>query len=294
VKQLSANVDSINTTMKSSMGEIKQDLTTQLESVFSALYTKLHIPIDNPSSSSPPHTEGDHSSHSHTLQNHHFQRDLCLPWVDVTKFDGSDPTGWVTQMEHYFSLYDITDDLSKLWYGVIHLDQERWQWWQWKKTSRQGYIAWTHFVVEIYECFDTDTNHLGHLTKLKQLGTVEDFITAFERLAFRTEDMSDAFFRECFINGFKDEIRAHVLMARPEIWVEATKIAKEAQQVVSSQNCKPSFIPHPKPVNPTTPSAPLNIQKLTRAEMVECKLKGLCYNCDDKYFLGHKCKEKNL
>jgi hypothetical protein len=44
--------------------------------------------------------------------------------VDVTKFDGSDPTGWVTQMEHYFSLYGITDDLSKLWYGVPHLDQD--------------------------------------------------------------------------------------------------------------------------------------------------------------------------
>jgi hypothetical protein len=28
--------------------------------------------------------------------------------------------------------------------------------------------------------------------------------------------------------------------------------------------------------------------------MVECQLKGLCYNCDDKYFLGHKCKEHNL
>jgi hypothetical protein len=67
VKQLSVNVSAINTTMQSSMGEIKQDLTTQLESVFSALCTKLHIPTDNPSSSSPPHTEGDHSSHSHTL-----------------------------------------------------------------------------------------------------------------------------------------------------------------------------------------------------------------------------------
>jgi hypothetical protein len=87
--------------------------------------------------------------------------------VDVTKFDGSDPTGWVTQMEHYFSLYGITDDLAKLRYGVLHLDQERWQWWQWRKTYRQGYIAWTHFVAELYEHFDTDTNHLGHLTKLK-------------------------------------------------------------------------------------------------------------------------------
>jgi hypothetical protein len=34
--------------------------------------------------------------------------------------------------------------------------------------------------------------------------------------------------------------------------------------------------------------------KLTWEEMVELQLKGLCYNYDEKYFLGHKCKEKNL
>jgi hypothetical protein len=197
-------------------------------------------------------------------------------------------------MEHYFSLYGIIDDLAKLWYGVLHLDQEHWQWWQWRKTSRQGYIAWTQFVTEIYEHFDMDTNHLGRLTKLKQSRIVEDFIATFECLNFQTEGMTNAFFLECFVSGLKEEIQAHVLMARPLTWVEATKIAKEAQQVVSSQNQKPSFIPHPKPVTPTTPSAPLKIQKLTRAEMVECQLKGLCYNCDEKYFSGHKCKEQNL
>jgi hypothetical protein len=222
------------------------------------------------------------------------KRDIRLPRVYVTKFDGLNPIGWVTQMEYYSSLYGITDDLAKLRYGVPHLDQECWQWWQWRKTSRQGYIAWTQFVTELYECFDMDTNHLGCLTKLKQSGTVEDFIAAFEHLAFRTEGMTDAFFQEYFISGLKEEIRAHFLMARPSTWVEATKRAKEAQQVVSSQNRKPSFIPRPKPITPTTPSAPLKIQKLTRDEMVERQLKGLCYNCDDKYFLDHKCKEQKL
>jgi hypothetical protein len=28
--------------------------------------------------------------------------------------------------------------------------------------------------------------------------------------------------------------------------------------------------------------------------MDECQLKGLCYNCDEKYFPGHKCKEQNI
>jgi hypothetical protein len=58
-------------------------------------------------------------------------------------------------------------------------------------------------------------------------------------------------------------------MARPTTWVEATKKAKEAQQIMSCQNRNPSSILRPKPVNPTTPSAPLKIQKLTRAEMAE-------------------------
>jgi hypothetical protein len=148
-------------------------------------------------------------------------------------------------------------------------------------------------VAEFYERFDTDTNHLGRLTKLKQSGTVEDFITAFERLVFHIEGMSDAFFQECFINGLKDEIHAHILMARPQSWVEATKRANEAQQVVSSQTQKPSFIPFPKPVTPTS-STPLKIHKLTRVEMVERQLKGLFNNCDDKYFPGHKCKEQKI
>jgi hypothetical protein len=76
--------------------------------------------------------------------------------------------------------------------------------------------------------------------------------------------------------------------------VEATKKDKEAQKIVSSQNRKPSFIPCLKPVNPTTPFTPLKIQKLTRDEMDERQLKFLCYNCDEKYFPGHKCKKQNL
>jgi hypothetical protein len=108
------------------MEEVKQELTTQLESVFAELCTKLKIHTDDHFSEAHPKNEGETSSHPHTFPSHHFQRDIRLPRVDMTKFYGLDPTGWVTQMEHHFSLYGITDDLAKLWYGVLHLDQERW------------------------------------------------------------------------------------------------------------------------------------------------------------------------
>jgi hypothetical protein len=144
----------------------------------------------------------------------------------VNKFDGADPIGWATQMEHYFSLNDITNELAKLRYGVLHLDHERWKWWQWKKNSHQGYVAWTQFALYNYECFDTDIHHLGRLTKLKQFGTMEDFIVSFNHLAFSTKGMPYDFFGECFISGLEDAIHAHVFMAHRQTWLEATKRAK--------------------------------------------------------------------
>jgi hypothetical protein len=44
----------------------------------------------------------------------------------MNKFDGSDPLGWVTQMEHYFSICGIMDDLCKLKVGVLYMDVEHW------------------------------------------------------------------------------------------------------------------------------------------------------------------------
>jgi hypothetical protein len=58
-----------------------------------------------------------------------------------------------------------------------------------------------------------------------------------------------------------------------------------------AQSRKPTFFSRPKPNTPTPQAPPLKVQKLTWEEMDEHQLNGLFYNCDDKYFLGHKCKE---
>jgi hypothetical protein len=52
----------------------------------------------------------------------------CFPKVNMNKFNGFDPIDWVTQMEHYFSLHRITNDLLKLNMGVLYLDSEHWKW----------------------------------------------------------------------------------------------------------------------------------------------------------------------
>jgi len=85
-------------------------------------------------------------------------------------------------MEQCFTLHGIIDELTKIHYNILFLDPKRWKWWQWCRNACQGYVAWKFFIVDLYECFDIDPHHLGHLTKLKQSITMEDFITAFEHL----------------------------------------------------------------------------------------------------------------
>ena len=48
-----------------------------------------------------------------------------FPKVELNKFDGFNPSVWATQMEHYFSLHGITDDMMKLKVEVLYLDLER-------------------------------------------------------------------------------------------------------------------------------------------------------------------------
>jgi hypothetical protein len=55
--------------------------------------------------------------HSNSLH-----RDPHIPIIEVNKFDGSTPTGQVTQMEHYLSLHGIIDEFAKIRYDVLYMD----------------------------------------------------------------------------------------------------------------------------------------------------------------------------
>jgi hypothetical protein len=76
---------------------------------------------------------------------------------------------------------------------------------------------------------------LGHITKLKKSSRVEEFIYAFEQLAFHAKGMSNILFREIFITGMKEEIHAQFTMYYHTTWLESSQRAREAQKVMDSQ-----------------------------------------------------------
>lgn len=81
-----------------------------------------------------------------------------FPKVDLNKFDGSDPTSWVDQLEHYFSFHAITYDILKLFIGVLYLDRECWKVMQWHNKDSLGFITWKQFVKALFSDFSRGTN----------------------------------------------------------------------------------------------------------------------------------------
>jgi len=98
---------------------MEANLTTQLTSLQYVVNQFLNRPIGPSSSYQPNVVDSSHSLHVHCNS---FHREPHLPCVKVNKFDGSVPTSWVTQMEHYFYLHGITDKLAKLLYVFLYLD----------------------------------------------------------------------------------------------------------------------------------------------------------------------------
>jgi hypothetical protein len=94
---------------------------TQFITLQSSINQLLNGPMDPSSSDQPDVVDSSLSLH---FQPNSFHREPRLPHLEVNKFDGSDPTGWVTQMENYLFLHGITDELAKLCYVVLYLDIE--------------------------------------------------------------------------------------------------------------------------------------------------------------------------
>jgi hypothetical protein len=201
----------------------------------------------------------------------------------MQKFDGSNPSAWLAQMEQYFELNRLQDDWTKIRVATMYLDSQRWQWALWHQRRNAPFSSWVQFTKALRDRFEQGDSFLGSLTKLRQTGTVDEYITAFEALAFRTQHLSDEFYTECFISGLKEAIKAQVLLHHPPTWSEACQVARKVERAITAQYSRPNFPTKGRPPQAHTTTQTLKVQKVSPQEMAERRKQGLCYYCDEKY-----------
>ena len=144
-------------------------------------------------------------------------------------------------MEQYFKLNHILDEGTKLMVGTMYFDNERWQWGEWHQRCNGHFKNWAQFTKALRDRFEQEDSFLGRLTKLRQTSTVDEYITAFEALAFCTRGLTDEFYTECFISSLKEAIKAQVLLHHPPTWTEACQVARKVERTLAAQYSCPNF-----------------------------------------------------
>ena len=117
----------------------------------------------------------------------------------------------------------------------------------------------------ICDLFDRDYHFFVHLTKLRKIGTIRDYIAYFEQLAIKTDRVGDELYLECFISGLKEVIQAHFRMHHPTTWLEACNKALEVEVALNAQSNRPNFVARARLTLATGPTQTLKVQKVSTA-----------------------------
>lgn len=161
-------------------------------------------------------------------------------------------------------------------------------------------------------------NHQKALFKLQQTSTVSEYQKEFEKVCNRVIGLPTVAILDCFISGLRTEIQHEMAITQPSTISQDIGLAKLIESKLAAsrhttsypRHNHPKHHPPPQPPLPTTPLLPspptrlalpapnpntsLPIQWLSPIEMQARKAKGLCYNCDDRFHTGHRCKTKQF
>lgn len=254
---------------------------------------------------------------------------LKLPKLTLPQFDGTNPLEWIFQANQFFSYYSIAP-AQRLSQASCYMIGDALGWYQWLHNNNL-LSSWEDFVRALELRFGPSSfeNHQQALFKLQQTNTVSEYQRDFERLCNRVTGLSHDAILDCFISGLKSEIQNELAILRPTDISQAIGLAKlveaklqatkpvyypssrpyTSKNTTSPQTATP--IPTIKPLPPLLPSPPtrlalpsptpsshsrpaLPIKLLSPAEMDARRAKGLCFNCDERFFRGHRCKPKQF
>jgi hypothetical protein len=220
--------------------------------------------------------------------------------LDIPRFDGTDPLGWIFKITQFFD-YHLTPDDQRLRIASFYMEGEALTWFQWMHQNGQ-LLTWTTFLhaLEVRFAPSQYEDPKGALFKLSQTTTLKKYQTQFESLANRIIGLPPSCYLSCFISGLKPAIRREVLAFQPVTLTQAISLAKlQEEKILDRPLAKPyssstaaassssSFRPT---MSVSSPKSKPAVKRLTPDELQARREQGLCYNCDEKYQRGHRCK----
>lgn len=180
-----------------------------------------------------------------------------------------------------------------------HLRGEANEWWQWLRrthTEAGTTVTWDIFSEELWSRFGpTDCEDFDEsLSKIRQTGLLRDYQREFERLGNRVRGWTQKALVGTFMGGLQPEISEGIRMFKPKTLKEAISLARmrDEQLLRQKKAIRPSF--QSSSSSPTKSKQSTPVKRLSWEEMQNRRAKGLCFNCDEKFFPGHRCSNLQL
>ncbi|CAA0822266.1 Unknown protein, partial [Striga hermonthica] len=247
-------------------------------------------------------------------QNNHYMNPA--PKIEFPRFDGSNPRAWILKCSGYFKLVPNISKTQKVILASMHLEGKAALWFQ-NLSAKQPELNWSQFVEIVSARFEElkEVKIIAKFNKLRHTGSYADYVDKFEELKacmqlMNQGEFSEEYFIASFISGLSEELQAFLHMFNPKTLQQTielgqqqlhtldaiTKRVKNTQRTYSqlqhpnTQKATPNNNPIQRA--PQTPFQKANFKLLTSSEMAARREKGLCYNCDEKFVPGHRCKHR--
>ncbi|RVW59679.1 Transposon Tf2-8 polyprotein [Vitis vinifera] len=278
-----------------SLQQVVEGLAHQLEVVASNVQTLVQMKTKHNSGDS----EGSKRQRTNPLFEDNGGIQTRAVRLDFPKFNGEDPSGWVYRADQFFN-YHQTNPHHRVLLASFHMEGKALVWFQ-DIEAAGGISSWEGFVRALQTRFGSSPyeDPMEALIRLKQTSTVENYKSQFEALSNQLRGLAESYKLSCFLSGLREDIRFMVRMLNPSNLHIAFGLAKMQEENVAAlrRTAKLGSVPTRLAIGPPSPPekrAIVPVQRLSPSQMKERRDKGLCYNCDDKWAPGHKCKSARL
>jgi hypothetical protein len=189
--------------VKDSMTQLQKELVKQMQEMFAAANKNKNstdqyagqLHRDNGEQSGQEGTSSGDAFRPRTMR------------FEFPRFDGDDPERCCYKATQFFEYY-ATPEQQKFNISAFYMEGKALIWFQ-ELHSSNNLRSWADFLKAIRVRFGKGSydDPMETLTKLQQVGLLEDYKSQFEVLANRVHDLPKHHQLSCFLGGFRHEIR---------------------------------------------------------------------------------------
>ncbi|GAU37038.1 hypothetical protein TSUD_207440 [Trifolium subterraneum] len=156
--------------------------------------------------------------------------------VKLPVFEGEDPVAWITRAEIYFEVQNTLDEM-RVKLARLSMEGPTIHWFNLLLETEDD-LSWEKLKTALIARYGGRRleNPFEELSTLRQTGSVEDFVEAFELLSSQVGKLPEEQYLGYFMSGLKPQIRRRVRTLNPKSRMQMMRITKDVEEELKEED----------------------------------------------------------